>query len=131
MAIRRISTSGIITTVAGTNGQWGYGGDGGQATKATMASPQGVTVDASGTMYIADSGNQRIRRLDPGGIITPIAGTGTAGFSGDGSLATAATFSNPVAVALDPSGALYVADRDNNRVRRLVVGGTVTTLAKP
>ena len=129
VAIRRISTSGIITTVAGTNGQWGYGGDGGQATKATMSAPQGVTVDASGTMYIADSGNQRIRRVDPGGIITTIAGTGTAGFSGDGSLASAATFSNPVAVALDPSGALYVADRDNNRVRRVVVGGTVTTLA--
>jgi uncharacterized protein (TIGR03437 family) len=126
--IRRISTSGIINTVAG-NGQFGYSGENVQAVKASMYAPSGVTVDASGNMYIADSGNQRIRRVDPGGIITTIAGTGTAGFSGDGSLASAATFSNPVAVALDPSGALYVIDGDNNRIRRLVVGGTVATLA--
>ena len=128
VAIRRISTSGIITTVAG-NGQWGYGGDGGQATKAQLAGPQGVAVDGAGNLYIADSGNQRIRRVDPGGIITTIAGTGTAGFSGDGTAATGATFSNPVAVAVDASGTVYVADWDNNRIRRFAVGGAVTTFA--
>jgi uncharacterized protein (TIGR03437 family) len=126
--IRRISTSGIINTVAG-NGQYGYSGDNGPATKAALLAPSSVTVDASGTMYIADSGNQRIRRVDPGGIITTIAGTGTAGFSGDGASATAATFSNPIAVALDASGAVNVADENNNRIRRFVVGGAVTTLA--
>jgi uncharacterized protein (TIGR03437 family) len=127
-SVRRISTSGIITTVAGS-GQWGYGGDGDQATKATMVGPQGVAVDGAGNLYIADSGNQRIRRVDPGGIITTIAGTGTAGFSGDGTAATGATFSNPVAVAVDASGAIYVADYDNNRIRRFAVGGAVTTFA--
>jgi sugar lactone lactonase YvrE len=126
--IRRISTSGIINTVAG-NGQFGYSGENVQAVKATLLAPTGVAVDASGTMYIADSGNQRIRRVDPGGIITTIAGTGTAGFSGDGASAAAATFSNPIAVALDASGAVYVADENNNRIRRFVVGGAVTTLA--
>jgi uncharacterized protein (TIGR03437 family) len=127
-SVRRISTSGIITTVAGT-GQWGSTGDGGQATKATMAGPQSVALDASGNLYIADSANQRIRRVDPGGVITTIAGTGTAGFSGDGTAATGAAFSNPVAVAVDTSGAVYVADYDNNRIRRFTVGGAVTTFA--
>ena len=127
-AIRRISTSGIITTVAG-NGQYGYGGDNGQATKAKLAGPTGVAVDASGNLYIADSGNERIRYVNSSGVIATIAGTGVAGFSGDGSAATAARFSNPVAVALDASGNVYVADLDNNRIRRFALGGTVTTFA--
>jgi uncharacterized protein (TIGR03437 family) len=127
-SVRRISTSGIITTVAGT-GQWGSTGDNGQATKATMAGPQGVAVDAAGNLYIADTGNQRIRRVDPGGVITTIAGTGTAGFSGDGTAAVGAMFSTPVAVAVDASGTVYVADLDNNRIRRFAVGGSVTTFA--
>ena len=127
-AIRRISTSGIIATVAG-NGQFTYSGDGGPATKAALLSPDGVAFDVSGNMYIADAGNQRIRRVDTTGTITTVAGTGAPGFSGDGAAATAATFSNPMAVALDASGALYVVDGDNNRIRRFTVGGTVATLA--
>jgi uncharacterized protein (TIGR03437 family) len=129
-AIRRIATSGIITTVAGLgNGNYGYSGDNGPATKAALFAPTGVAVDAAGNMYIADSQNERIRYVNTSGIITTIAGTGTAGFSGDGTLAIAATFGNPVAVALDASGAVYVADENNNRIRRFVVGGAVTTFA--
>jgi uncharacterized protein (TIGR03437 family) len=126
-AIRKISTGGIIRTVAG--GQCGFAGDNGPATKAEIGGPNGVAVDAAGNMYIADPANQRIRYVNTSGIITTIAGTGTAGFSGDGSSATAATFSDPAAVAVDASGALYVADIDNGRVRRFVVGGNIATFA--
>jgi uncharacterized protein (TIGR03437 family) len=129
VAIRKISTSGIITTVAG-NGQGGFAGDGGAANKAQLGLPTGVTVDASGNLYIADSSNQRIRMVTAStGIITTIAGTGTAGFSGDGAAAAAALFSNPVAVAVDASGAVYVADGDNNRIRRFTIGGAIATFA--
>ena len=125
--IRRIS-GGIITTVAGT-GVWGYNGDNVPATTAQLKGPQGVWVDSSGNLYIADSGNQRIRRVDASGKITTIAGNGTAGFGGDGGSAMEAMFSNPGAVALDASGAVLVADQDNNRIRRVVVGGTLSTFA--
>jgi uncharacterized protein (TIGR03437 family) len=127
-AIRKISLSGIITTVVGSK-QGGFAGDNGPATKAQLSGTQGVAVDASGNLYIADWGNQRIRYVNSSGIITTIAGTGTAGFSGDGSLATAATFSGPAAVAVDASGAVHVADLNNGRVRRFVVGGAITTFA--
>jgi len=127
-AIRKISLSGIITTVAGSN-QGGFAGDNGPATKAELSGPQGVAVDASGNLYIADWGNQRIRYVNSSGIITTIAGTGTTGFSGDGSLATAATFSDPAGVAVDASGAVYVADLNNGRVRRFIVGGDMATFA--
>jgi uncharacterized protein (TIGR03437 family) len=126
-AVRKISISGTIATVAG--GQYGFSGDNGPATKAALLTPTGVAFDASGDMYIADSGNQRIRRVDSSGVIATVAGTGTAGFSGDGLLASAATFNNPIGIALDASGAIYVADEDNNRIRRFVVGGDVTTYA--
>src|ERR1700691_145596 len=125
--IRRIS-GGIITTVAGT-GKPGYSGDNGQATKAMLGGPQGVAVDASGNLYIADTGNQRIRYVNVSGAITTIAGTGVNGFSGDGGAATAATFSTPVEVAVDASGNVYVADLYNNRIRRFVPGGAIATFA--
>jgi sugar lactone lactonase YvrE len=126
-AIRKISTGGMITTVAG--GQGGFGGDNGPATKAGLSGPMGVTVDASGNLYIADTSNERVRYVSASGIITTIAGTGTVGFSGDGSPATAATLDDPVAVAPDASGAVYVADMANGRVRRFVVGGNMATFA--
>jgi len=126
--VRRISTSGIITTVAGT-GQPGTGGDNGPATKAQLSGPEGIAVDASGNLYIVDTGNQRIRYVNSAGIITTIAGSGPAGFSGDGGPAISAQFSSPMGVAVDASGAVYVADLDNNRIRRFTIGGAVNTFA--
>lgn len=125
--IRQIS-GGIINTIAGTPKQCGYKGDNLQATKAALSFPSSVALDSSGNLYIADTAAQRIRRVT-NGIITTIAGTGQVGFSGDGGAATAATFSNPVSVAIDASGNVYVADVDNNRIRRVVPGGAVTTFA--
>jgi len=126
--IRRISTAGIITTVAGT-GQPGSGGDNGPATKAQLSGPEGIAVDASGNLYIVDTYNQRIRYVNAAGMITTIAGNGVAGFSGDNGPAVSAQFSSPIGIALDASGAVYVADLDNNRVRRFTVGGTIGTFA--
>jgi sugar lactone lactonase YvrE len=111
------TSSGIITTVAGT-GQWAYSGDGGLATSATLYYPGGVTVDASGNLYIADTSNHRIRMVSASsGIITTVAGTGQWAYSGDGGLATSATLYDPRGVTVDASGNLYIADTNNHRVR--------------
>ena len=118
--IRRVdATTGIITTVAG-NGQSGYAGDGGLAAQAQLKAPQGIAVDAFGNLWIADTGNSVIRKVTAGtGIITTVAGDGTAGFGGDGLLATAATteLNLPAAVAVDAAGNLHIADTANNRIR--------------
>ena len=114
--IRAISPAGVIRTVAGT-GTAGYGGDGAAATSAQLSSPYGVAVDAGGTVYVADYGNQRIRAISPAGVIRTVAGTGTAGYGGDGAAATAAQFNGPTGVAVDGSGTVYVSDRSNQRVR--------------
>jgi sugar lactone lactonase YvrE len=124
--IRKVDLAGIITTVAGT-GEQGFSGDGGPATSAQLDSPAGVAVDASGTIYIADTHNHRIRKVS-GGIITTVAGTVTSGFSGDGGPAASAMLSNPTALAVDSSGNLYIADTDNHRIRKLS-GTTITTVA--
>ena len=101
-----------IATVAG-NGIWGYGGDGGPATLASVRYPQGVEIDAAGNVYIPDSGNNRIRKIDRAtGVITTIAGTGVAGFNGDGLDALATQFSRPSGLAFDAFGNLYVSDGD-------------------
>jgi len=111
------AVTGIITTVAG-GGTSGFGGDGGPATSALLSIPAGLAVDASGDIYIADSGNNRIRRIDGvTGIITTVAGNGAAAFAGDGGPATAASLNDPVGIAIDGAGNLYVADTLNNRVR--------------
>jgi len=125
--IREIS-GGTINLVAGVPNKGGYTGDGVQATKTNLSFPRGVAVDASGNLYIADTGNERIRRVS-GGIINTIAGTSQAGFGGDGSAATSAMFSTPAAVAVDASGNVYVEDLDNNRIRRFVPGGAINTYA--
>jgi PKD repeat protein len=123
--VRKLS-DGIITTVAGT-GTSGDSGDGGQAASAQLRYPDGVAVDAQGNLYIADSGNNRIREVS-GGIITTLAGTGTAGFYGDGGAATSGQLSDPEAVAVDKRHDLYIADWVNSRIRK-VSGGIITTIA--
>jgi trimeric autotransporter adhesin len=123
--IRKVS-NGIITTVAG-NGTAGFSGDGGPATAASLNSPYGIAVDTFGDLYIADSGNSLIRKIS-GGIITTAAGNGSAGFSGDGGPATAATLNGPFGVAVDIAGNLYIADSGNVRVRK-VSGGVINTFA--
>jgi len=124
--IRKVSTSGTITTIAGA-GEPGFGGDGGPATDAYLDTPTGVAVDASGNIYIADSHNQRIRKVT-GTIISTVAGTGVMGFSGDGGDATAAKLALPSAVAADASGNLLIADTNNHRIRK-VAGGIISSVA--
>ena len=109
----------FISTIAGT-GSSGYSGDGGAATSAKLNNPFGVALDSSGNVYIADSGNHRIRMIDAiSGNISTIAGTGSGGYSGDGGAATSARLKYPTGVVLDSSGNVYIADSYNNRIRNL------------
>ena len=114
--IRKIHR-GTITTVAG-NGAMGFCGDGGPAVNACLNSPVGIAVDTSGSLFIADAGNQRIRQVDPGGAINTVAGNGTRGFCGDGGRATDACLNGPTGVALDNND-LFIADQQNSRIRRV------------
>ena len=128
-AIRKVATgTGIITTYAG-NGSCGYSGDGGPATSAEIYYAAGLTIDASGNLYIADEYNQRIRKVTSSGTISTIAGTGTAGYSGDGGLGTAAELYYPEDVAVSASGNIYIADTDNYRIRVVNSAGTISTFA--
>jgi Secretion system C-terminal sorting domain/NHL repeat len=126
--IRKVSTSGIISTVAG-NGFTGSGGDGGMATAAQLYQPFGVTVDATGIIYIADQQNNKIRKVSTSGIITTSAGTGVSGFSGDGGMASAAQLSTPGAIILDNAGNFYIADQSNHRIRKVTSTGVISTIA--
>ena len=126
--IRRISPDGIISTVAGNGGK-GYGGDGGLATKAQLNWPTGVAVAPDGSLYIADQVNNRVRRVDPDGIITTVAGTGIASYSGDGGPAIQARLYYPTSVAAGPDGSVYVTDEYNNRVRKIGTDALINTVA--
>jgi sugar lactone lactonase YvrE len=126
--IRRVGPDGIITTVAG-NGASGFYGDGGPATVARLNQPWGVALGHDGSVYIADTYNYRIRRVDPDGIITTMAGNGTPGFGGDGGPATEAEIHYPTGVARGPDGSLYFADTGTRHVRRVWLDGIITTVA--
>ena len=127
--IRRVDTSGNITTVAGT-GSSGDSGDGGLATLAQLDEPRRIFVDSSDNLYIADTRNHRIRKVDASGIITTVAGTGSSGFSGDGGLATLAQLDEPHGVFVDSSGNIYIADRKNHRIRKVDgATGIITTVS--
>lgn len=116
--VRRVDTSGKISTFAGT-GQAGFTGDNGQAKQARLNSPRGVVADGTGNVYIADAGNDRIRRVDASGVITTVAGNGQSGFNGDGITATQASLFEPAALSADPYGVIFLADSYNDRIREL------------
>ena len=124
----KVDPSGLVMPFAGSGGT-GYSGDGGPAVNAVLVFPSSVATDDQGNVYIADSGDHRIRMVDTGGTISTVAGTGTRGFSGDGGPATSAEFDSPAGVAAGSDGAIYVADRRNHRIRRIDSAGIVTTIA--
>ncbi|GAA0366997.1 NHL repeat-containing protein [Streptomyces blastmyceticus] len=126
--VRKVTRSGIITTIAG-NGQAGYVSDGGPATATPLSSPYGLTVDRSGNLYISDHGNHRVRRVTPNGIITTVAGNGQGGYVSDGGPATATKLYYPQGLAVDAEGNLYIADSCNHRVRKVTPSGIITTVA--
>jgi len=130
--VRKINSSGTISTIAG-NGTAGYTGDGGQATAAELTQPQGIAIDGSGNIYIADVVRNVIRMVNPSGIISTFAGTGSPGFSGDGGQATAAELDLPSDVAIDNIGNLVVNDAANRVIRRINIStgtaGIINTIA--
>jgi hypothetical protein len=126
--IRKVDTNGIITTVAG-NGSAGYSGDGGPATNASLNGPYSAAFGTLGSLFISDTDNQRIREVDTNGVITTVAGNGSAGHSGDGGMATNASLCYPAGVALDIYGSLFIADEQNNVIRKVGTNGIITTLA--
>jgi trimeric autotransporter adhesin len=126
--IYHVAVNGQIESVAG-NGVADYGGDGGKAISAKLNDPEAVAIDFSGNLYIADTGNHRIRKVTPNGIISTIAGNGTQGFSGDGGPAVSAGLNDPSGVAVGPSGNLYIADSGNHRIRKITLAGIISTVA--
>ncbi len=126
--IRRVTPAGVITTIAG-NDTSGFSGDGGPASSAVLWVPSGLAFDSSNNLYVADTGNNRIRRITPAGVITTFAGSADQGFAGDGGPATSARFVSPRGLAFDTTGSLYVADVGNHRIRRITPAGTITTYA--
>ncbi len=136
--VMKVAADGTTSVFAGT-GEDEFAGDGGKATDATLVGPSGLDVGPDGSVYIADTGNERVRKVDPNGVITTVAGNGTAGepggsfgeevtVHGDGGPATAATVT-PSDVALAEDGSLYIAEDDNKRIRRVAPDGTITTVA--
>jgi sugar lactone lactonase YvrE len=118
--VRRVdSVTGIITTVAGSSAAYGDSGDGGQARNARLALPAGVALGNDDSLYIADTGNNRVRRVAHNGVIAPVAGSGKSGLSGDGRAAANAMLNGPSGLSLDKGGSLYIADTGNHRIRKV------------
>ncbi|MEE8177725.1 MAG: hypothetical protein V3T65_07000, partial [Acidobacteriota bacterium] len=123
----KISPGGVLTVVAG-NGFAGYSGDGGQATSASLFSPLDVTVDSAGNLFIADRDNHLVRKVGTDGIITTVAGVGLPDFFGDDGPAIFAALDGPTSVAVDAAGNIFIADRNNNLVRKVSTDGIITTV---
>jgi uncharacterized protein (TIGR03437 family) len=126
--VRKVAVNGTISTIAG-NGSAGFGGDGGNGPAAQLSAPEGVAVDKLGNVYIADSANNRVRKVASTGAIATFAGTGTAGSTGDGGAAASALLNAPFGLALDAAGNLYVTEFGGNRVRKISASGTISTVA--
>jgi hypothetical protein len=134
--IRMVDTNGIISTVVGT-GVPGFSGDGGPAVAAQIFAPVGqaaaptshIEIDSEGNLYLADTSNNRIRKIDTDGIINTVAGNGVAAFSGDGGLATEASLNFPIDIAIDAEGNLFIADHSNSCIRKVDTSGNITTFA--
>lgn len=126
---RIAGVNNTFSVIAGTRNQPGFAGDGGPATAARLNAPTGIALAPDGSIYIADTGNDRIRRVAPGGTITTFAGGSQAGFSGDGGPATAASLNAPAGVAVGLDGTILIADTGNDRIRRVAADGVITTVA--
>jgi sugar lactone lactonase YvrE len=125
--VRKVA-AGYISTIAGKSAQ-GFSGDGGPATSASLMNPQGINFDSAGNLYIADTSNNRIRKVDGDGVITTVAGSSTTNFTGDGGMAINAGLSRPWSVCADNSGNLYIADYGHNRIRKVDTNGLISTVA--
>ena len=126
--VRRVGPDGNISTVAGT-GAAGFAGDDGQASQAQLSFPADVALQADGGYLIGDNDNNRVRRVAPNGVITTVAGSGPAGFAGDGGPATSAQLNDPIGVTVTRDGGFLIADTNNHRIRRVAPDGTITTVA--
>jgi sugar lactone lactonase YvrE len=123
--VRKVTPAGVISTVAG-NGSGGFGGDGGPATSAEIYAVQDIVVDTAGNLFIADWGNNRIRKVTPSGVISTVAGNGIQGYTGDGGPATSAELTDPISIEVDAAGNLFVVDTDNARIRKVTAGPNVS-----
>ena len=126
--VRKVTPDGVISTVAG-NGTSGYSGDGNSATSAQLNTPHAVAVDTAGNLFIADYGNNCIRKVTPNGVISTVAGNGSLGYSGDGGPATSAQLFDPDGVVVDAAGNIFIADKGNSCVRKVTPDGLINTVA--
>ena len=127
LRIRKVNTSGIISTVAG-NGTVGTGAEGVMATSTPISSVSSIVTDASGNIYYTEQLNHRVRKISTSGIVTTIVGTGTAGYTGDGGMANAATLNRPVGLVIDGGGNLYISEWMNHTIRKVTPAGTISTI---
>jgi sugar lactone lactonase YvrE len=126
--VRKVNSSGYISTIAGINNKAGYSGDGGPATNASLNNPFGIALHSGGDIYISDLGNNVIRKVNSSGYISTIAGNRTFGYSGDGGLAVDAQLNYPYGIAFDTVGNLYVVDNGNNVIRKIDTSGYISTV---